>query len=171
MSDTKVFRRREHRGTDARCRRGGSGISDGEGRHCCRARTGAEAVIIIDTNGNLKPMPASYFDDYRTGRSGSRAPPCTRLESFIEHVNRFKQMSSALFAIDSMQSPSLTAVLNYHEGLRPVWRRCRNFLTTGPCSISRSRRVEDLDQTQWPEDDARRICAVLGRPLHRCRAR
>lgn len=80
--------------------------------------TGAEAVIIIDTNGNLKPMPASYFDDYRTGPKRITGTAVhTRLESFIEHVNRFKQMSSALFAIDSMQSPSLTAVLNYHEGV------------------------------------------------------
>lgn len=77
--------------------------------------TGTEAVIIIDTDGNVKPMPASYFDDYRSGPKRIKGTSLhTRLESFIEHVNKFKSAPSVLFAVDDMKSPSLTAVLNYN---------------------------------------------------------
>lgn len=41
----------------------------------------------------------------------------TTLDSFIAHANRFKDPDSALFAIDDMKTPSLSAVYDYHEAL------------------------------------------------------
>lgn len=77
--------------------------------------TKTEGVFILDTHGGIKPLPASYFDEYRTGPKRLKGSAHhTRLESFIEHVNKFKTESSALFAVDNMKSPSLTAVLDYH---------------------------------------------------------
>lgn len=40
----------------------------------------------------------------------------TKLESFIDHLNRFKNDQSAIFAHDSMKDPSLSAVIDYHHG-------------------------------------------------------
>lgn len=39
----------------------------------------------------------------------------TTIASFIEHAKRFKDEHSAIFADDSREKPSLTAVLDYHE--------------------------------------------------------
>ncbi|MCW2395865.1 MULTISPECIES: YfdQ family protein [unclassified Sphingobium] len=55
------------------------------------------------------------FAGYRKGpvhREGSAA--FTRIESLIEHIERFKDADSALFAIDNRAAPSITAVLDYH---------------------------------------------------------
>jgi len=55
------------------------------------------------------------FDGYRklpTRREGSAGH--TRLDSFIDHVNRFKGDNSAVFAVDNMAGPKLTAIYDYH---------------------------------------------------------
>lgn len=64
---------------------------------------------------NVTPIPAAGFDDYRT-QPQSRAGTAnfTAIESLIEHINRFKDEDSALFAVDDRQHPSITAVLDYH---------------------------------------------------------
>lgn len=81
--------------------------------------TGTDALVIVAPDGSIKPLPQSYFNDYRDApkrRSGTAV--MTRLESFVDHTNRFKTPASALFASDSKVKPSLTAVLDYHEPLR-----------------------------------------------------
>lgn len=78
--------------------------------------TDTRAIVIAKPNGEVVPLPASFFDDYREHpkhRHGTAV--LTRIESFIDHVNRFKDDRSAIFADDSLTKPSLTAVIDYHE--------------------------------------------------------
>lgn len=78
--------------------------------------SGVVAPAIITPEG-VKAIPASIFDDYLDGpRSRTGKAVMTSLDSFIDHVNRFKDEHTAVFACDSHQSPSLTAVLDYSPG-------------------------------------------------------
>ena len=77
--------------------------------------TGTEGVAILKPDGQINPLPSHFFDEYRTGpkrRQGSAT--FSRIDSFIDHVNRFSSVNSALFARDNMTDPKLTAVLDYH---------------------------------------------------------
>lgn len=78
--------------------------------------SGTRALAIIGQQG-LYPLdrerifaPFAAKPDRRKGVSHH-----TRLPSFIAHVNRFKTGNSAVFAIDDMTAPYITAVLDYHE--------------------------------------------------------
>jgi uncharacterized protein YfdQ (DUF2303 family) len=53
----------------------------------------------------------------------------TELDSFIEHVNRFKDKESVIFA--DVEDPELTAVLDYHPGgtEAPRWGQHRSVYT------------------------------------------
>lgn len=77
---------------------------------------GTEAPFVI--NGTTAaPISADAFDKYRAKplrRAGTAA--MTRIESFVAHVNRFKDANSAIFAKDDPAAPRLTAVLDYHPG-------------------------------------------------------
>lgn len=93
-----------------------------QGKHMAKAvaifepDTGVEGIAILKPNGAVEPMPASFFDTYRPHpklRAGTAH--FTRIESLIDHVNRFSSPESALFAVDDMARPRLTAVLDYHE--------------------------------------------------------
>lgn len=78
--------------------------------------TGVEAIAILKPDGSVEPMSEEFFDDYRPHpkrRTGTAV--FTRLESMVEHVNRFSSPESALFACDDMNNPRLTAVLDYNE--------------------------------------------------------
>ncbi len=75
-----------------------------------------QAQILILPSGKEAHNIKQYLDEYLTAperRTGTAT--VTQLNSFIDHVNRFKDQDSALFANNNMQSPSLTAVLNYHR--------------------------------------------------------
>lgn len=77
--------------------------------------TGVEAPFILQNNTVL-PIAASAFDDYRTRptrRTGTAS--VGDLDSFIAHVERFKDTDTLIFASDDRHSPSLTAVLDYHR--------------------------------------------------------
>lgn len=77
--------------------------------------TGVEAPVILDKTG-AKPLPASFFDDYRTQparRMGTAS--LLDLTSLIAHVERFKDADTMLFATDDRSAPSITAVLDYHK--------------------------------------------------------
>ena len=77
--------------------------------------TGVQAVVITTPEG-VKPVPASLFDDYReTPKRRNGTAQTFDIESFIAHANRFKNENSVLFANPDVESPSLTAVLNYHD--------------------------------------------------------
>ncbi|QPI73912.1 DUF2303 family protein [Sphingobium sp. Cam5-1] len=71
--------------------------------------------VILDKDGFTvvsKSSLAEYLDhpERRTGTA-----TLTRLDSFIEHIVRFKDSDSVIFARDDRASPALTAVLDYHR--------------------------------------------------------
>lgn len=76
--------------------------------------SGTRAAALITPNG-ISATPAAVFDDYlerpRFRRGIARM---TSVDSFIEHVNRFKDEGSAVFANDDRAGPSLQAVIDYH---------------------------------------------------------
>lgn len=84
--------------------------------------SGAEVLVIVG-NGAIRPVSADFFDGnldaprYRRGIA-----VMTTIDSFINHVNRFGDDDSAVFADDNRSAPKLTAVLDYHRedvGLGP----------------------------------------------------
>lgn len=77
--------------------------------------TKVQAPIVISKDG-AAALPAHVFDDYRerpVRRKGTAR--LLDLDSLIAHVNRFKDADTVLFASDNRQSPSITAVLDYHR--------------------------------------------------------
>lgn len=77
-------------------------------------RDGTKAPAYL-TEGTAKVVNPSDLDAYRllpVRREGTATH--TRLDSFIEHVNRFKGENSAVFAKDDMTAPRLTAIFDYH---------------------------------------------------------
>jgi len=76
--------------------------------------TDTEALVLVNNKG-VFPVPKSVFDDYRaTPKARTGTAVMTRLDSFIDHVCRFKNEDSAIFASDG-KSPSLTAIIDYHD--------------------------------------------------------
>lgn len=76
---------------------------------------GTPAPFAVSNSG-IHALSPSSFDMWRTRplrREGVAV--MTSLDSFIDHVNRFSDPDSALFADDNRQSPSISAVLDYHE--------------------------------------------------------
>lgn len=73
------------------------------------------SVPFVQARGGLAPISADAFADYRDAPLRVRGTALhTRLDSFIAHVNRFKNSDTAIFAVDSGDSPSVTAVYDYH---------------------------------------------------------
>lgn len=73
-------------------------------------------VPAVKTKDGVEELSATIFDDYRDQPKRRRGvAQLTKLDSFIDHVNRFKDPDSALFASDSRSQPSLAAVLDYHR--------------------------------------------------------
>lgn len=76
--------------------------------------TGVKALASKGRDGVSMIHPGD-FDGYRSrpvAREGVAI--VSRIESLIEHINRFKDEESVLFAIDNRAAPSITAVLDYH---------------------------------------------------------
>lgn len=72
-------------------------------------------VAAIRKGNDVVPIRASTFDDYRDEplrRAGTAT--LLSLDSFIDHVNRFKDTSSLVFANNSRTAPTITAVLDYN---------------------------------------------------------
>lgn len=77
-------------------------------------RDGTTAPFIVSGKG-VDPLYGMHFDDYRENplfRAGTAV--LTQLPSFIALVNRFKFGNSAIFAVDDLTKPSLTAIFDYH---------------------------------------------------------
>lgn len=77
-------------------------------------RTGTDAPVVLTAKG-AQPLNPGLWDEYRTHplfRDGTAV--LTQLPSFIALVNRFKFANSAIFAVDDLQAPSLTAIFDYH---------------------------------------------------------
>lgn len=76
--------------------------------------TGQKALVSVGGDG-VTHIGRDAFDEYREApvrRKGTAT--VTDLDSFIAHVDRFKDGDSAVFADDDRSEPSLTAVLDYH---------------------------------------------------------
>ena len=76
-----------------------------------------EVLILPDANGGLRSHSVKKFlDEFRVApeRRVGTATMLT-LDSLINHINRFKDDDSAVFANNSRDVPSLTAVFNYHR--------------------------------------------------------
>ena len=77
--------------------------------------TGIKVIGIVDTSGGVRPLPVDFFDSARNQprfRRGTAA--MTTLDSFIDHVKRFGDDGTAVFADDNRSTPKMTAVLDYH---------------------------------------------------------
>lgn len=77
-------------------------------------RTGLTAPVVLTAKG-AQPLDPRLWDEYRAHplyREGTAV--LTQLPSFIALVNRFKFGNSAIFAVDDLQAPSLTAIFDYH---------------------------------------------------------
>lgn len=77
--------------------------------------TGVKALVIRAGN-DVRALSPSLFDLYRD-KPLHRAGTATMLalDSLIDHVNRFKDEDTVVFADDNRERPSLTAVLDYHR--------------------------------------------------------
>lgn len=99
-----------------------------EVREIAEPVTGIKALAIVDADG-VREVPRGIFDSYRNEpRLREGTARLTKIDSLIEHVNRFKGSNSVLFAVDDRAKPSLTAVLDYHpEGAfaAPRWGKHR----------------------------------------------
>lgn len=68
------------------------------------------------STGGVHVMDPSEFDKWAVApRFRKGTAKLTDLTSFIAHANRYKDAHTLVFANDSREAPSLTAVLNYHE--------------------------------------------------------
>ncbi|GFE73470.1 DUF2303 family protein [Novosphingobium sp. TCA1] len=77
-------------------------------------RTGDEAPVVLTAKG-ATPLDPRLWDEYRENplfREGTAI--LTQLPSFIALTNRFKDPNSAIFAVDDLEKPSLTAIFDYH---------------------------------------------------------
>lgn len=72
---------------------------------------------VIATPKGIDLTSTKKFEDERRTAPERRAGTAkfTTIESFIEHVNRFSDPDSVVFADDDPKAPSLTAVLDYHR--------------------------------------------------------
>lgn len=74
------------------------------------------AEVLILPEGKKAYDIKPFLDKYLTAperRKGTAT--VTQLNSFIDHVNRFKDENSVIFANNNMTNPSLTAIIDYHE--------------------------------------------------------
>jgi len=67
------------------------------------------------SGGRVYPVKPELFDGYLEAPRFRRGQAnLTTIESLIEHVNRFKDSESVLFAVDDRKRPSITAIIDYH---------------------------------------------------------
>lgn len=72
-------------------------------------------VFIHRASGQVSSLK-KFFEEYRTRPERKRGTATvTTLDSFIDLVDRHRTVHSAIFANTDWKSPSLTAVIDYHE--------------------------------------------------------
>ena len=73
------------------------------------------AEVIILPEGRKAHGIKEHLDAYLTAPERRKGTAnVTQLNSFIDHVNRFKDEDSVIFANNDMKNPSLTAIIDYH---------------------------------------------------------
>lgn len=76
---------------------------------------GVEAMAHFAANNDVRILNPDQFDAWRPApRRRKGAAALETLESLIDHVNRFSDPDSALFAEASPTHPKITALFNYH---------------------------------------------------------
>lgn len=79
-------------------------------------KTGGGVHAVLSADGGIDFIDETRFELTANNPSFRRGvASMTSLVSFIDHVNRFGDEDSAVFADDDRASPSLTAVLDYHR--------------------------------------------------------
>ncbi|MDA0780641.1 MAG: DUF2303 family protein [Rickettsiales bacterium] len=74
------------------------------------------AEVLILPEGKKACDIKPFLDKYLTAPERRKGTAfVTQLNSFIDHVNRFKDDDSVIFANNEMSNPSLTAVIDYHK--------------------------------------------------------
>lgn len=76
---------------------------------------GGERIVAVPTGLRLESL--KRFEDERRTHPERRAGTAelTTIQSFADHVKRFADDHSAIFAVDDRNAPELIAVLDYHE--------------------------------------------------------
>ena len=72
-------------------------------------------VLLVRAGNNVLPLNPLVFEPYRDApmhRFGTAT--MLSLDSLIDHLNRFKDADSVVFADDNREKPSITAVIDYH---------------------------------------------------------
>jgi hypothetical protein len=78
--------------------------------------SGTTALVRIASDGSVSAIPSTVFNEYLNGpRYRTGTATLLSLASFIQHVNRFADTHSMVFADNNRAKPSLTAVLDYHS--------------------------------------------------------
>ncbi|MCH4893987.1 DUF2303 family protein [Sphingomonas sp. SFZ2018-12] len=76
--------------------------------------TGVTALAVVKGN-DVVPLSPHVFDEWRDQpRERKGQARLLSIDSLIAHVNRFKDDGSAIFADNSREAPSITAVIDYH---------------------------------------------------------
>lgn len=76
--------------------------------------TGVTSLLVVKPDGSVDPINPVVFDAYRKEpKRMTGVAKMTRLDSFIDHVNRFKQNKSALFAVE--EKASIYAIFDYNS--------------------------------------------------------
>lgn len=79
----------------------------------------AHVPARLAPNGGFEVINPAVFHPYMSGPLSRRGTArMTSIVSFVNHINRFGDEDSAVFACDDRENPSLTAVLNYHRADR-----------------------------------------------------
>lgn len=74
------------------------------------------AAVIVVPEGKRVMSMKPFLDEYQTAPERKKGTAeLTTLISLVEHINRFKDEQSAVFALDDRSKPAITAVLDYHH--------------------------------------------------------
>lgn len=73
-------------------------------------------ALAVRSGNSVNAIDPKIFEPYRDApRFRHGTAKMLSLDSLIDHVNRFKDADSVVFADDNRTDPSLTAVLDYHR--------------------------------------------------------
>jgi uncharacterized protein YfdQ (DUF2303 family) len=92
-------------------------VSGGAGGASSLGPNGSDEVpVLVLPTGLQAHSVKKYLDEYREAPERRRGTAkLHELASLVDHVNRFKDADSALFAMRDPRSPQLVGVLDYHR--------------------------------------------------------
>jgi uncharacterized protein DUF2303 len=115
-------------------------------------------LLLPQAGGNWTVLSVKKnMDEWRTEperRKGTAR--LTEVESFIAHLNRFKEEHSCIFVDRNPKAPSMLAVLDYHEALKPT-----QLFGGGVRQDGRPRFGEHRSHYAFPVSDAWKIWSSM----------